>query len=161
MVLEPNSSAEMQWDAVVINKTQISATTNGAHPVIESRQYQTASEATPTVYTPWSSDKSEKSGSDLEIDFNSHEEIATTKIPSLKNHRRSKIVKCQAPNLRCCKMVFESRDAMMYHATNYHVKGIKNTFECCFCRKSFPNRSSTQLHIDSVHSSLKRFKCPD
>lgn len=75
-------------------------------------------------------------------------------------HRRFKI-RCTAANRGNCREAFESWNAMKYHASTYHARGIKKTFSCYLCRRSFPRPHRIQEHIDSVHCGSKPFPCPN
>lgn len=59
----------------------------------------------------------------------------------------------------CPKNVFESFDEMMYHANSFHVKGIKNTFECYLCREAPLTRRNLQQHLNTKHKPYHRFVC--
>lgn len=65
-------------------------------------------------------------------------------------------VKCA----RICKEFFENFDAMTYHMTTYHVKGIKIIFQCHLCKQTISAKEKLRRHMDRIHISQTRFKCP-
>lgn len=75
-----------------------------------------------------------------------------------KTNKGNGVVKCRRRN---CTESFESDDALMYHVTSYHRKGVKNAFSCHLCKKTFPtNKRKLRVHINAVHFGLKTAKCP-
>lgn len=58
--------------------------------------------------------------------------------------------------------MFQSWDAMWYHVSNYHVRGIKKSFECHLCKKTsvYFIISNQRIHMNSLHVGDKCFKCP-
>lgn len=67
------------------------------------------------------------------------------------------VVKCRSAG--ACKDLFESSDAMEYHRTSYHAKGIKKTLCCYLCGRALRNKRNLQLHMIAAHTGLKRFIC--
>lgn len=63
-------------------------------------------------------------------------------------------IKCRARGK--CKDLFESWDAMTYHARTQK----QNEFECLFCKKTVTGKQSLQRHINAVHTHHAKFKCP-
>lgn len=59
-----------------------------------------------------------------------------------------------------CKNLFQSIDAMMYHATSFHTRGIKRTFECYLCKKPCARKEHLENHIIRVHSRRASLTCP-
>lgn len=59
-----------------------------------------------------------------------------------------------------CKQMFQSWDAMWYHASYYHVRGKKRTFECHLCRRTSRDLYILQKHMNSVHIGERFFQCP-
>lgn len=57
-----------------------------------------------------------------------------------------------------CTDLFESEEAMDYHFRTYHaMKQERNTFECCFCKKTYARRNLLEQHM-ALHTG--RFSCP-
>lgn len=83
----------------------------------------------------------------------------STAINKVVTHRQSFKVKCLAPRNGQCKASFKTRDAMLYHLTCYHAKGIKKIFECHLCKRSYLKNHHIQSHVRSVHTGLMAFKC--
>lgn len=85
-----------------------------------------------------------------------NEESADSNIVKDKNSGYYPI-KCGKLN---CKEFFQNKDAMRYHLDIYHVRGIKKTFECHLCGKTFTLRTVFENHMNSVHTRQQRFICP-
>lgn len=67
-------------------------------------------------------------------------------------------IECQA--YRTCKFLFESNEAMQFHAATYHANKTKKEFHCHLCKRKFGTRQQLQPHMLSVHIGLRPFKCP-
>lgn len=59
-----------------------------------------------------------------------------------------------------CKEVFESEDAMNYHAATSHAKGITKTYACYLCKKKCSEKNSLLQHLNAMHGRQQKFKCP-
>lgn len=59
-----------------------------------------------------------------------------------------------------CKELFDSREAMSYHVTFYHRRGVKKTFECHLCKRAFIHKRDFQGHINAIHSRQRQYTCP-
>lgn len=68
-------------------------------------------------------------------------------------HAKKDVHKCKK-----CPMIFYRKWLLRCHLVNEH--GIGSIHRCHMCNKSLANRNSLQLHMDSIHRGLGRFKCP-
>lgn len=59
-----------------------------------------------------------------------------------------------------CYQTFESMDAMNYHVSTYHAKGVKKTVICYLCEKTYTFRKDLQKHVISAHTRFRHFNCP-
>lgn len=87
--------------------------------------------------------------------------------PDRSKPKKSCIVRNKQSNdnfsIKChwnCKNVFESMDAMMYHAKDFHARGIKRTFECHLCKKVSARKEHLETHIVRIHSRRASLPCP-
>lgn len=67
-------------------------------------------------------------------------------------------IKCQAH--RCCKDLFESNEAMQFHAASYHASKIKKEFHFHLCKRVFGTRQQLRPHMIAIHIGSRPFKCP-
>lgn len=58
-----------------------------------------------------------------------------------------------------CRELFENNDALIYHKSTYHARGIKRIFHCYFCKKSMQKKQKLKNHVNAVHTGYIRFKC--
>lgn len=69
------------------------------------------------------------------------------------------------PLIKCsrnvnCKEYFESIDAMKYHVLTYHAAGVKKSFSCHLCGRSFPRNPLLRFHVKSKHTGqVPRIPC--
>lgn len=65
------------------------------------------------------------------------------------------VVKCRRNG---CEDLFENSDALQYHVTSYHVKGIKKKFACHLCSKTFSSKRNLHTHMAWKHVG-KKWRC--
>lgn len=152
--------------AVNSNSTKCDATTKDDYNAMEAFQSRSTTSFTPSIYNSLTDDESDDAGDPVKIDVaemlqgeDSTQKHPTGSIKLTRIARKFKF-KCMAPKKGRCKDSFDSEGAMKHHVTNYHAKGIKNTYECHLCRKSFAGRQVIQRHSQSVHTGLRPFMCP-
>lgn len=92
------------------------------------------------------------------------EQTSSNKRPRKRSNRKTvqKSENCSF-QIKCihqrCTNLFNSSDAMDYHVMNYHAQGIKKTFSCHLCKKTFHHLTALCRHSKGVHTGLRPFKC--
>lgn len=61
-----------------------------------------------------------------------------------------------------CKEMFENVDAMTYHVTSYHRKGIDITFVCYLCKRKLSKKNALPSHMNALHchADVDGYLCP-
>lgn len=92
------------------------------------------------------------------LNVSSHEKAFLVEKNGKSNKRKVRKVKIKCTYGKC-KQTFKSNDALMYHVTTYHAKGINKTLECHLCQKQLTSLYHLQSHIDTKHTGIKRHTC--